>query len=126
DARVSPLIAKESTVEPASESLKLFSNVVHAPSVVAYEQNEEWVNAMVEGLDVEMADGAAHSMSRGVFMQGSSHVLDDATEVTVVGSGCVSSGLTDVVVAFSTGENGDGSLPFAIADEEATTNPFGV
>nr|GFB32549.1 hypothetical protein [Tanacetum cinerariifolium] len=112
--------------KPLSVILQHEPEKLVASSVVAYEQNKEWVNAMVEGLDVEMTDGAAHSKSGGVFMQGSSHVLDDAAEVTMVGSGGVSSGLTDVVVAFSTGENGDGSLPFAIADEEATTNPFGV
>ncbi|GKF20070.1 hypothetical protein Tco_0068708, partial [Tanacetum coccineum] len=53
DARVSPPIVKESTVTPASESLELSANVVPALFVVALEQNEEWVNAMVDGLDVE-------------------------------------------------------------------------
>ncbi|GKE48075.1 hypothetical protein Tco_1479333, partial [Tanacetum coccineum] len=99
DARVSPPIAKESTMTPASESLELFANVVPAPSAVASEQNEEW---------------------------GTSHVLDDVAEVTVVGSGHVSFGLTNVVVALSAGEKGDGSLPSSAADEKATANPSRV
>ncbi|GKE61550.1 hypothetical protein Tco_1511917, partial [Tanacetum coccineum] len=99
DARVSPPIAKESTMTPASESLELSANVVPAPSAVASEQNEEW---------------------------GTSYVLDDVAEVTVVGSGHVSFGLTDVVVALSAGEKGDGSLPSSAPDENATANPSRV
>ncbi|GKD49556.1 hypothetical protein Tco_1278532 [Tanacetum coccineum] len=104
DARVSPPIAKESTVTPAFESLELSANVVPALSAVALEQNEEWVNAMVDGLDVEMTDGVALSNDRGRV-------------------GRVSSNLTDVVVALSVSEKGDGSLPSSAADEEATANP---
>ncbi|GKB36350.1 hypothetical protein Tco_0881292, partial [Tanacetum coccineum] len=126
DAYVSPPIAKESTMIPASESLELSSNVVSAPSIVASKQNKEWVNAMVDGPDAEMTDGAAHSKSGGVFVQGTSHVLDDVAEVTVVGSERVSSGLTDVVVALSAGEKGDGSLPYFVVDEVVTTNPSRV
>ncbi|GKG50593.1 hypothetical protein Tco_0521693, partial [Tanacetum coccineum] len=59
------------------------------------------VNAMVDGSDPEMTDGATHAKSGGVFVQGTSHVLDDVAEVTVVGSERVSSGPTDVVVALS-------------------------
>nr|GEY72376.1 hypothetical protein [Tanacetum cinerariifolium] len=83
DACVYPPTAKEST------------NFVSTPSVVASEQNKEWVNATVNGPNDEMTDGAAYSKSGGVFMQGTSHVLDDLTEVTVVGSKRVSSSLTD-------------------------------
>ncbi|GJX27134.1 hypothetical protein Tco_0233430 [Tanacetum coccineum] len=126
DARVSPPIAKESTMTLASGSSELSTNVVPAPSTIASEQNEKWVNAMVDEPDAEMNDGAAHSKSGGVFMQGTSHVLDDAAEVTVVGSKRVSSGLTDVVMALSAGEKGDGSLPSSVVDEEATTNPSRV
>nr|GFC31787.1 hypothetical protein [Tanacetum cinerariifolium] len=111
------------TMKPASESLELSANVVPAPSAIASEQNKKWVNAMVDGPDVEMTDGAAHSKSSGVFVQGTSHVLDDVAEVTVVGSRSVSSGLTDVVVALFAGEKGDGSLPSFADDDEATTNP---
>ncbi|GKB97399.1 integrase, catalytic region, zinc finger, CCHC-type containing protein [Tanacetum coccineum] len=85
DARISPPITKESIVTSDSESLELSANVVPAPFAVAYEQNEEWVNAMVDGSDVEMTDGVAHSKSEGVFVQGTYHVLDDVAEVTVVG-----------------------------------------
>ncbi|GJT16454.1 hypothetical protein Tco_0875160 [Tanacetum coccineum] len=57
---------------------------------------------------------------------GTSYVLDDVAEVTVVGSGRVSSSLTDVVVALSAGEKGDGFLLSSTTDEEATANPSGV
>ncbi|GKG51842.1 hypothetical protein Tco_0544480, partial [Tanacetum coccineum] len=63
DARVSPPTAKESTMTPTSKSLKLSTNVSPAPSTVALEQNEEWVNSMVDGPNAEMIDGAAHSKS---------------------------------------------------------------
>ncbi|GKE57906.1 hypothetical protein Tco_1497091, partial [Tanacetum coccineum] len=74
DTRVSPPIAKESTMTHVSKSLELSANVIPASSIVALEQNEEQVT---------------------------SHVLDDVAEVTVVGSERVSSGLTDVIVALS-------------------------
>ncbi|GJU40376.1 hypothetical protein Tco_1193333 [Tanacetum coccineum] len=117
DTRVSPPIAKESTVTPVSKSLELSANVVPASSAIALEQNEEQVSAAVDGSDLEMTDGAAHSKSGGVFVQGTSHVLDDVAEVTVVGSERVSSGLTDVVVALSAGEKGDGSTPSSTVKE---------
>ncbi|GJR37619.1 hypothetical protein Tco_1213303 [Tanacetum coccineum] len=91
--------AHESIVTPASESLDVSAIVFPASSAVASEQNEE---------------------------PGTSYVLDDVAEVTVVGSGRVSSGLTDVVMALSVLEKGDGSLPSFAADEEATANPSGV
>nr|GEX24047.1 hypothetical protein [Tanacetum cinerariifolium] len=82
DARVSPPIIKVSTVTPASGSLDLLANVVPAPSVVALKQNEEWVNDMVDGSDAEMTDGLQRA----------------------------SSSLTDVVVALSIGEKGEGRV----------------
>ncbi|GJY26578.1 hypothetical protein Tco_0401304 [Tanacetum coccineum] len=54
-----------------------------------------------------------------------SHVFDDVAKVTMVGSGCVSSSLSDVVVSLFAGEKGDGSLPSSAADEEATANLLG-
>ncbi|GJW83925.1 hypothetical protein Tco_0157070 [Tanacetum coccineum] len=96
DTRVSPPIAKESIMTP----------------------NEEQVSVAVDGSDLEMTDGAAYSKSEGVFVQGTSYVLDDVVEVTMVGSECVSSGLTDVVVALSAGEKGDGSGPSSTVEEE--------
>ncbi|GJY75029.1 hypothetical protein Tco_0479460 [Tanacetum coccineum] len=99
DTRVSPPIAKESIVTP--------------------------VSAAVDGSDLEMTDAAAHSKSGGVFVQGTSHVLDDVAKVTVVGSECVSFGLTDVVVALSVGEKGDGSAPSSTI-EEVVVPPSGV
>nr|GEV21351.1 hypothetical protein [Tanacetum cinerariifolium] len=55
---------------------------------------------MVDGPDAELTDDTAHSMSEGVFMHVTSHVLDDVAGVTVVGSERVSA-----------------------VDEEATANP---
>ncbi|GKD16535.1 hypothetical protein Tco_1205693 [Tanacetum coccineum] len=104
DARVSPPIIKKTTATPASKSLELSTNVVPASSAVAFEQNEERVNVVVDGLDLEMTGGAAPSKSGSVFVQGTSHILDDFVEVAAVGSERVSSGPTDVVVALSVGE----------------------
>ncbi|GKA73499.1 ribonuclease H-like domain-containing protein, partial [Tanacetum coccineum] len=118
DARVSPLIAKESTVTPASKSLELSTNVAPAPSTVALEKNEEWVNAMVYGPNVDMTKGASPSKSKSVFVYGISHVLDDVAKVTAIGSERVSSGPTDGFVALSVCEKGDGSLPSSAINEE--------
>ncbi|GJR55426.1 hypothetical protein Tco_1405947 [Tanacetum coccineum] len=101
DAHVSPPIPKESAVTLDSESLELPTNVVPASFAVASEQNEEWVNAMVDGPDPEITNGAANAKS---------------------GSGRSS----DVVVALFAGKKGDGSLPSSVAGEEAAANPFGV
>ncbi|GJS83162.1 hypothetical protein Tco_0749703 [Tanacetum coccineum] len=125
DARVSPPITKESTVKPAFESLELPANVVLASSFVASEQNKEWVNAMVNGPDPEMTDGATHAKSKSTFVQGTSYVLDDVADVTVIGSKHISSGPTDVGVILSIGKKGDGPLRSSVADKEATANPFG-
>ncbi|GKC99105.1 hypothetical protein Tco_1169380 [Tanacetum coccineum] len=91
DTRVSPPIAKESTVKPVFKSLELSANVVPASSAVALEQNKE--------------------------QESTSHVLVDVAEVTVVGLKRVSSGLTDVVVALSVSEKGDGSAPSSTIEE---------
>nr|GEY74968.1 hypothetical protein [Tanacetum cinerariifolium] len=61
DACVSPSIAKESTVTLSSTSLEFLSNTVPTSSVATLEPNVEWVNAMVDGLDKEMVDGAANT-----------------------------------------------------------------
>ncbi|GJT92572.1 hypothetical protein Tco_1081417 [Tanacetum coccineum] len=117
DTHFSPPIAKESTVTPISKSLELYANIVPASFSVALEQNEEQVSTVVDGSDLEMTDGVAHSKSEGVFVQGNSHVLYNVAEVTVVGSERVSSCLTDVVVALSAGENGDGSAASSTVEE---------
>ncbi|GKF79853.1 hypothetical protein Tco_0235421, partial [Tanacetum coccineum] len=126
DARVSPPIAKESTVTPSFESLELATNVLIASFTVASEQNEEWVNAMVDGPDPEITNGAVNAKSGSVFVQGTSYVLDDTVEVTGVGLERVSSDPSDLVVAFSAGKKGDGSLPSSAAGKEAVANPSGV
>ncbi|GJS21269.1 hypothetical protein Tco_0449901 [Tanacetum coccineum] len=64
-----------------------------------------------------MTDSVAHSKSRGVFIQVTSHVLDDVAEVTVGRSKRVSSGLTDVVVALYDGEKGDGFAPSSTVED---------
>nr|GEV78405.1 hypothetical protein [Tanacetum cinerariifolium] len=117
DTRVSPPIAKESIVTPVSKSLQLSANVVPASSAVALEQNEQHVSTAVDGLNLKMIDGATHSKSGGVFVQGTSHALDDVAEVAVEGSERVSSSLTDVVVALSAGEKGDGSVPSSTVEK---------
>nr|GEW29063.1 hypothetical protein [Tanacetum cinerariifolium] len=92
DARVSPPIAKELTVAPTFKSLELSANVFPTPSVIDSEQNEEWVNAMFDGMDVEITDGDAHSKLMSL--------LDSLDHW----SGRVSSGLINVVVALFTSE----------------------
>nr|GEV31471.1 hypothetical protein [Tanacetum cinerariifolium] len=100
DARVSFPIANESTVTPASKSFELSANVDLTASVVASEHDEEMVSMFF--------------------------ILDDAVELVGVGSGCVSSGPNDVVVALSSGEKGDGLTPSSVASKEAAINPSGV
>nr|GEX23505.1 reverse transcriptase domain-containing protein [Tanacetum cinerariifolium] len=73
------------TVSPTSKSLELSTNVSSAPYVITLEQNEEWVNVIVDGMDAEMTDGVVLSTTGSVFMQGISHV-DDVAEVMTVGS----------------------------------------
>ncbi|GKF58098.1 hypothetical protein Tco_0171635, partial [Tanacetum coccineum] len=126
DARVSPPIAKESTVTPTSESLELPTNVVPSSSVVASEQNEEWVNDMVDGPDPKITDGSANAKSGSVFVQGTSCAFDDTVGVTEVGSERASFSPSEIVVALSAGKKGDGSLPSSTADEEAVSNPSRV
>ncbi|GJS67412.1 hypothetical protein Tco_0681976, partial [Tanacetum coccineum] len=125
DACVSPPVAKESTVTLASTSLELLFNTVPTSSTAALEPNEEWVNAMVYGSDHEMTDGAANAKYGSMFVKGASYVVDDATELTVEGSKRVSSGPSDVVVALSTREKGDYSVPSSVVDEEVAATPFG-
>nr|GEX25885.1 hypothetical protein [Tanacetum cinerariifolium] len=86
DARVSPPIAKESTVTPASKSLELSANV-------ASEHNEEMVSAEVDGSDPHMTDDTITAKSGHAFVQGMSVILDDVVELAGVGLGHVSSGL---------------------------------
>ncbi|GKC45269.1 hypothetical protein Tco_1062991, partial [Tanacetum coccineum] len=117
DTHASPPIAKESTVSPVPKSLELPANVAPVSSAIASEQNEEHVNAVVDGSDLEMTDGAAHSKFGGFFVQGVSHVLDDVVKATTVESERISSILTDVVVALSVGGKGDGSVPSSTVEE---------
>nr|GEU82242.1 hypothetical protein [Tanacetum cinerariifolium] len=73
--------------------------------------------------DHEMTDGTVNAKPSSVFMQGASYAVDDAAELTLIGSEHVSSGSRDVFVALSAGEKGDGSLPSSTADEEAAAIP---
>nr|GEW23002.1 hypothetical protein [Tanacetum cinerariifolium]GEX68699.1 hypothetical protein [Tanacetum cinerariifolium] len=81
---------------------------------------------MVDGPDLGMTDGATHAKSGSAFVHGTSYVLDEVAEVTVVGSERISFDPTDVVMALSVGEKVDGSLPSFVADEETTANPSRV
>ncbi|GJY37840.1 hypothetical protein Tco_0424204 [Tanacetum coccineum] len=124
--RVSPSIAKESTMKPVSESLELSANVNFTISAVAFEHNEEMVNAEVDGSNPKMTDDTAAVKSMHAFVQGISVVLDDVIELVEVGSGRVPSGPNDVVVSLSAHEKGDGLDSFYVAGEEATVNSPGV
>ncbi|GJV01047.1 hypothetical protein Tco_1334616 [Tanacetum coccineum] len=124
EVRVSPP-TKESTVTPASKSLELSTNVNFTASVVAFEQNEEMVNAKVDGSDPKMTDDTIVVKSEHVFVQGISVILYDVVELVEVRSGRVSSGPNDVMVAFSAHEKGDGLDPSSAAGEEAAANPSG-
>nr|GEY81322.1 hypothetical protein [Tanacetum cinerariifolium] len=125
DARISPPITKESTVTPASKSLKLFTNDDFTPFVVVSEHNEEMVNAKVNGSDPNMTDDISTAKSRHAFMQGISIALEGVVVLVVVGLGCISSGPNDVVVDLSAGEKGDGLVPSSVAGEDAAANPSG-
>ncbi|GJT35352.1 hypothetical protein Tco_0925771 [Tanacetum coccineum] len=126
DTRVSPPIVKESTATPVSKSLELSVNVVPTSFAVASKQNEEQVNCVVDGSDLEMADGDAPSKSGSVFVQGVSRTLDDVMELVEVGSGRVPSGPDDVVVALSAHEKGDSLDSSSVVVEEAAVNPSKV
>ncbi|GJU84017.1 hypothetical protein Tco_1291563 [Tanacetum coccineum] len=125
DARFSPPLVKELTMTPASKSLEFPTNVIPASSTATLEPNEEWVNAMVDGPNHEMTYGAVNTNSGSVFVHGASYAIDDAAELTLTGSERVSPSPSDVVVALSAREKGDGSLPSSTADEEAAATPFG-
>ncbi|GJU23013.1 hypothetical protein Tco_1156355 [Tanacetum coccineum] len=112
-------ISKHATEPLSSGLLMLFLPV-------ALEQNGEQVNAMVDGSDLEMADGTARSKSGSVFVQGVSRTLDDVTDLVEVRSGRVPFGPDDVVVALSAYEKGNGLDSSSTAVEEASINPFGV
>ncbi|GJU41986.1 hypothetical protein Tco_1194943, partial [Tanacetum coccineum] len=87
DAHVYPPVAKESTVTPASKSLKLSANVDLTASVVASEHNEEMVSAEVDGSDPKMTDDTITAKSGHAFVQGMSVILNDVVELAGVGSG---------------------------------------
>ncbi|GJU22659.1 hypothetical protein Tco_1156001 [Tanacetum coccineum] len=97
----SPPIAKESTVTPVSESLKLSANVNFTSSAITSKHNEEIVND--EGISVD---------------------LDGVTELVEVVSRRVPSGPNDVVVALSAYDKGDGLDSSSASSKEATVNPL--
>ncbi|GJV17514.1 hypothetical protein Tco_1362837 [Tanacetum coccineum] len=126
DALVSPIVVKESIVTPAFASVDLPSNTVPTSSVAILEPNEEWENAMVDGPDHEMTDRATDANLGSVFVQGSSHTVDNDSELTLIRSERVSSGLSDVVMALSFGGKGDGSLPSSTIDKKVAATSSGV
>ncbi|GKG49185.1 hypothetical protein Tco_0515637, partial [Tanacetum coccineum] len=95
-------------------------------SAIASEQNEEQLNAVVDGLDLEMVDGATPSKSGSVFVHRVSHNLVDVVETTAVRSKLVSFSPTDVVVSLSVSGKGDGLIPSSVVGEEAVVNSSGV
>ncbi|GJY35291.1 hypothetical protein Tco_0420669, partial [Tanacetum coccineum] len=102
------------------------SNIVPSSFAAVLERNEEWVNAMVDGPDNEMTDGAGNGNPGNVLVQGVSHVIDDGDELTLIESERVFFGPNDVVVALSVREKDDGLLPSLGAAEEADAAPSGV
>ncbi|GJV56525.1 hypothetical protein Tco_1457530 [Tanacetum coccineum] len=126
DAYVSPPVEKELTMKPASKSIELSTNVDVTTSVVTSKHNEEMVIAKVDESGLKMTDDTITAKSGHAFVHGMFVVLDDAVELVGVGSGCVSSGLNDVVVTLSAGEEGDGLAPSSVVGEEAAVDPFGV
>nr|GEU77695.1 hypothetical protein [Tanacetum cinerariifolium] len=76
-----------------SKIVRVVVNVAYVPFVVASEQNEEQVNAMVDGSNLEMADATAVDSER------------------------ISSVPTDVVVALFVGGKGDGSVPSSTIED---------
>ncbi|GJT68979.1 hypothetical protein Tco_1028265 [Tanacetum coccineum] len=129
DARVSPPVTKELIVTPPSKSLpflELSANVDLTTFVVASEHNEEMVNAEFDGSNPKMTDDTITAKFGHAFVQDMTVVLDDAVELVGVGSWRVSSSPNDVVVALSTGEEGDGLAPSFVAGEEAVVDPYRV
>ncbi|GJY71386.1 hypothetical protein Tco_0475089 [Tanacetum coccineum] len=100
DTRVSPPVAKESTVTPVSSSLELPLNDVPFSYAAALGQNEEW---------------------------GVSHIVgEDVGSPLAQGPKRVSFGPNDVVVAFSVEEKGNGSPSPPSAAEEDVASPSRV
>ncbi|GJU01332.1 hypothetical protein Tco_1111670 [Tanacetum coccineum] len=113
----------ESTVTPIFESLELSANVNFTASTVAFEHNEEMVNAEVDGSDPKMTDDTTAVKSGHAFVHGISVALDDFAELVEVGLRRVPSVLDDVMVALSAYEKGDGLDSFSAAGEEAIVTP---
>nr|GEZ78923.1 hypothetical protein [Tanacetum cinerariifolium] len=68
-------LQRESTVTPVSSSLELPSNDALFSYVVALEQNEEWVNVMVDITNDRMADRAVNE-STEIFVHGVAHPVN--------------------------------------------------
>ncbi|GJV13381.1 hypothetical protein Tco_1354922 [Tanacetum coccineum] len=122
NARVSPPFAKESTVTPASAFLELPYNIAPASSVAALEPNKEWVNAMVDGPDYDVTGDANKDKPTEILFQRVFHAVDAYGDLFVEGSGCVSSGPSDVVTALSVGEKNN-DPPSSSGIEEVVASP---
>ncbi|GJX77712.1 hypothetical protein Tco_0360201 [Tanacetum coccineum] len=107
DTHVFPPLVKESTMTHVFKSLEFPFTVIPASSTAALEPNEEWVNVMVDGTEHEMTDGVVNAKPSSMVR-------------------ACSSGPSEVVVALSIGEKGDGSMPSSTVDEEAAATPSGV
>nr|GEW94037.1 hypothetical protein [Tanacetum cinerariifolium] len=123
--RISPPIAKESTVTLVFESLELFASVNFTASDIASEHNKEMVNTNVDGSNPKITDDTTAVKFGHAFVQGISVALDDVTVLVEVGSGLVPSGPDDVVVALSAHKKGEGLDSSSAVVEEADVNPSG-
>ncbi|GKC07164.1 hypothetical protein Tco_0998774 [Tanacetum coccineum] len=96
----------------------LSANVDLTTFVVASEHNEEMINSDVDGSDPKMTNDTAAIKSGQAFVQGNSVSLNDAIELVAIGSGRISTGPNDVVVALSAHEKGNGLDSSSAAGEE--------
>ncbi|GJW68894.1 hypothetical protein Tco_0123318, partial [Tanacetum coccineum] len=106
-------------------SRELSVNANFTASVVASEHNKEMVNVEVDGSDPNLTDDTAIVTSGHAFVQGISVALDDVVALLEVGSGRISTGPNDVVVALSAHEKGDGLDPTSAAGERLLLTPLG-
>ncbi|GJW83958.1 hypothetical protein Tco_0157103 [Tanacetum coccineum] len=111
-AGVSPPLTKELTVTPAPSLVELFSKDVPPSYATDSEQNEEWLNVMVDMAHEEMIDSDSGKLME-VFVQGATHsVNEDVNRVessSIRVSELASSSSGDAVIALSIGEKEGGS-----------------
>ncbi|GKD88128.1 hypothetical protein Tco_1363635, partial [Tanacetum coccineum] len=86
---VSPPVPRELIVTLVTPSSELLSNDAPPYSAAALEQNEEWINAIVDTADEEIGN-VSFEKSVEVFVQGVAHpVSEDVNQGVLSGSGVV-------------------------------------